>query len=123
MKASSQPIPFQPVTLSFRFETQDELDSFGSLFNTAPVASAVGRDMARVIYTEVQLFGGDVVKRVDGIIDALKADPIMSAISRTQLWRAAAKAWNTSIAGKSGFAGAPDSTKFEDFFSRFFNAL
>ena len=37
MKVSVKQNEFTPVTVEFTFETQDELDRFGSLMNYAPV--------------------------------------------------------------------------------------
>lgn len=51
---------FSPVTLSITFETKDELDKFGTLFNVTAVAEALPEGVAALIYREVVAQGGDI---------------------------------------------------------------
>jgi len=57
---TSQPL-FQPVSITITFENQEELDTFGSLFNCNCLASAVEKSFnTEDIYNAVRNAGGDI---------------------------------------------------------------
>jgi hypothetical protein len=69
MKAEFTPVEnaFRPVSITLTFETQNELDAFGALFNYAPVCEAVeeltsGRMDTDVIRGAVVRAGGSEVR-------------------------------------------------------------
>jgi hypothetical protein len=59
---------FKPVGITLTFETQDELDSFGALFNCASVCQALGKALEErhgydsVIRRAVEEAGGDTCR-------------------------------------------------------------
>jgi hypothetical protein len=54
------PPRFEPVRITFEFDTQDELDTFGALFNVTYVTQAVGDVLDHeMIRKEIALAGGN----------------------------------------------------------------
>jgi hypothetical protein len=59
---------FKPVSITLSFETQDELDSFGALFNCASVCEALGKVIEErhgydsIIRRVVEEAGGDTCR-------------------------------------------------------------
>ena len=66
--------PYKPVTLNLTFETKDELDHFGALFNIYDVMahSETLLGMASAIRGEVIIQGGDVSKHHSYHSDAIQ---------------------------------------------------
>ncbi len=55
---TSKPEPeFKPVSVTFTFDTQAELDAFGSLFNTSVVIRALCGVSGSEEWSEVEIFG------------------------------------------------------------------
>ena len=66
---------FTPVTMTFTFESQKELDAFGSVFNLSPIANAfenAGGVSGSDIYRKVIEAGGDVSKYISDYSDFLQ---------------------------------------------------
>ncbi len=76
MKVTNTTSPsFQPVTLQFTFETKEELDAFGTLFNITPVAVCLRKakaDISHTIYTAVDGAGGDIMMKHDEMVQNLR---------------------------------------------------
>ena len=56
---------FRPRSITITFESQDELDLFGSTFNNCKVATFLrdrGFNDPRKIYKEIKSLGGDIHK-------------------------------------------------------------
>ena len=64
MKVNVKQNEFTPITIEFTFETQDELDRFGSLMNYAPV--------------DEFLMGNSLYKTFDGIANISKYIIVLS---------------------------------------------
>ena len=63
---------FTPVTIALTFETQDELDLFASMANTASITEAM-EDLGLDIYNPLLLdMGGDRHKYCSRITEAIK---------------------------------------------------
>ena len=78
MKVTLQPLAqkaFAPVNITFTFESQEELDAFGSVFNLSPIANAfahAGGVSGSVIYKRIIEAGGDVSKYISDYSDFLQ---------------------------------------------------
>lgn len=55
---------FQPVAFQFTFETQEELDAFGTLFNFAPITDALDKMGLSTgsAYSDLQKAGANIHK-------------------------------------------------------------
>lgn len=64
--SQDQPPKFNPVDLTIIFESQAELDAFGSLFNTSRIACILERILpgyrSDLIYRQLQCLGADISK-------------------------------------------------------------
>lgn len=61
MKIQETKTDFIPKTVQFTFETQDELDALGSLFNISSIVdSTKGKIPCRDIYNVLQQSGADI---------------------------------------------------------------
>lgn len=63
---------FLPVSIEITFETQDELDAFGSLCNTSFVVDAMSKVKGKLpSYETMEDFGADINKHAWDIADFL----------------------------------------------------
>jgi hypothetical protein len=70
---------FKPVAIALTFETQDELDAFGSLFNYSPVCETLmkltkGRIDDEAIRVTVTKAGGDVTRLHAAFVTAMREE-------------------------------------------------
>ena len=65
--SNNKEIGFKPVTIKITFETQEELDKIGSLFNLTTVNNVIN---ARCIYKEIEEMGGDIHLYINDFLDS-----------------------------------------------------
>lgn len=66
------PPQFKPVRITFEFDTQEELDTFGALFNTTYVTDAVENVLDHgMIRREIGNAGGDSSRLQAGVCDRI----------------------------------------------------
>ena len=83
MKITSNTQPsFSPVTLSIIFESKDELDAFGTLFNICAVTDSIPEGMAASIYKEIVRCGGDISETSELFFKILKHPSAKASIAR-----------------------------------------
>ena len=73
MKIKTSKSKFQPVTVSFTFESQDELDKMGSFFNVLSINDVLCTLMHSntLYYQHFEKHGADVHKYVDTVANII----------------------------------------------------
>lgn len=72
MKTTIPERPFQPVTISITFETQKELDDFGSLCNSAAITDT----MSLPHHSQLRALGANI-NGVNDLIDRIMSSSCM----------------------------------------------
>ena len=67
MKVNVKQKEFTPITVEFTFETQDELDRFGSLMNYIPVDEFLGGNYLWRVFKDL----ADIKKYIDTLSNTL----------------------------------------------------
>lgn len=76
---------FQPVTISLTFETQEEINAIGTLFNLSPIVDVLAEKGARNINSFCSILsqeGADIHQTNDFLDRFLKTPCVMNRINK-----------------------------------------